>query len=184
MKTIRLIGTVLFPALLACGCSTMSNTDTGVAAGGLLGAGTGAALGAASGHPGAGALIGAGVGAVSGGLIGAAADESERKKEAQIAASTARQLGIVDVAQLTKSQVADSVIIAQIRSTGSVFRLSSNDTIWLKQNGVSDPVIQEMLASATRYPPHYYYGGPVYAEPVYVEPPPIGIGFGFGGRFR
>jgi hypothetical protein len=162
----------------------MSNTDSGVAAGGLIGAGTGAALGAASGHPGAGALIGAGVGAVSGGLIGASEDEKERKREARVAAANAKQLGVVDIAQMSQSRVADSVIIAQIRSTGSVFRLSSNDTIWLKQNSVSDPVIEEMLATATRYPPPGYYYGPAYAEPVYVEPPPIGIGIGFAGRFR
>jgi hypothetical protein len=40
-----------------------------------------------------------------------------------------------------------------------------------------------MLATATRYPPRYY-GGPAYAEPVYIEPPPVAFGIGFGGRFR
>jgi surface antigen len=163
----------------------MSNTDTGVAAGGLLGAGTGAALGAATGHAGAGALIGAGVGAISGGLIGAAADDSERRRAEQIAATARGPLGITDVAQMARANVPDEVIIAQIRNSGSIFRLSSTDTIWLKQNGVSDRVIEEMLASATRYPrPYYYSAAPVYAEPVYVDPPPVGVGIGIVGRIR
>jgi len=66
-----------------------------------------------------------------------------------------------------------------------VFRLSATDTIWLKQNGVSDPVVQEMLATANRVPRRVYTAAPVY-EPVYVvEPPPpvsVGVGFGYARR--
>jgi hypothetical protein len=63
----------------------------------------------------------------------------------------------------------------QIRTTASAFRLSAEDIIWLKQNGVSDGVIQEMQASATRYPPV------VTTTPVYVvEPPPQPADVGFG----
>ena len=189
MKAIRLIGSAVFPAVLACGCSSLSNTEKGVGAGGLIGAGTGALIGNATGHTGAGALIGAGVGALSGGLVGHAVDESEKKTEAKIAAATnppRGPLGLVDVVQLAQAHVTDDVIVSQIRSTRSVFYLSANDTIWLKQQGVSDRVIQEMLATASRYPRAVYSPAPVCTERVYVvdPPPPVSVGFGFGYASR
>ena len=188
MQSIRTIGSVsLVSALLACGCSTMNNTEKGAGAGGLIGAGTGAVIGSATGHTGAGALIGAGVGALSGGLVGNAIDKSEQRTAAIAAANNPPRgpLGITDVAQLAQAHVSDPVIIDQIRTTGSVFHLSSTDTIWLKQNGVSDPVVQEMLATANRYPRRVYSPAPA---PVYVvEPPPppvaVGVGFGYHGRW-
>jgi len=187
MRRICLFSSALVPLVLVCGCSSMSNTEAGAGTGGLIGAGTGALIGSATGHTGAGALIGAGVGALSGGLVGHAVDESEKKTAAQVAAATAQPpLGITDVAQMAQNHVGDDVIITQIRATGSVFRLSSTDTIWLKQQGVSDAVVQEMLASANRYPRRVYSAVPVYAEPVYLAPPPpvgVGVGFGFGRRW-
>jgi hypothetical protein len=174
------LGTGLLPAMLACGCSSLSHTENGALAGGAIGAGTGAIVGHALGHTGGGALIGAGVGALSGGLIGHAADESEKKVAA---AQSARTLGLVDIVQMAQSHVSDDLIISDIRTTGSCFHLSAQDTIWLKQNGVSDRVIQEMMASANRYPRRVYV-----AEPAYVvEPAPpvaVGVGFGFGGHCR
>jgi hypothetical protein len=156
----------------------MSNTEQGAAAGGLIGAGTGALIGSVTHHAGAGALIGAGVGALAGGLTGHAVDESE-KRQAELAAVNApppqRPLGLTDVVQLAQSHVSDEVIINQIRMTGSLFQLSANDTIWLKQQGVSDVIVTEMLASANRVPRSVYV-----AEPVYVDPPPISVGVGFG----
>jgi hypothetical protein len=190
MKAKRLVGAALLPALLACGCASLSNTEKGVGAGGLIGAGTGALIGNSTGHTGAGAAIGAGVGALSGGLVGNAIDRSERKAEAQIAAATAPgpngPLGLTDVVQMAQAHVSDQVIISQIRSTGSVFHLSANDTIWLKQNGVSDPVIHEMLATANRSPVRACGARPVYVRPVYVEPAwgynyGRGYGWGWGG---
>jgi hypothetical protein len=183
MLHMRLIGgAVLIPALLACGCSTMNNTEKGAGAGGLIGAGTGAVIGSATGHTGAGALIGGAVGAVSGGLVGNAIDKSEQKTAAIAAANGPPRgpLGITDVAQMAQAHVSDALIIEQIRTTGSVFQLSSTDTIWLKQNGVSDVVIQEMLATVNRYPRRVYSAAPA---PVYVvepSPPPVAVGVGFG----
>jgi hypothetical protein len=83
---------------------------------------------------------------------------------------------------MAQAHVTDDVIISQIRTTGSVFQLSTNDIVWLKTSGVSDPVVQEMQASATRYPRRVYTAVPVYAEPVYVEPPPVAFGVGIGFR--
>jgi outer membrane lipoprotein SlyB len=189
MKTKRLFATAVLPVLLACGCSSLNNTENGALAGGALGAGTGALIGHATGHTGAGALIGAGVGALSGGLIGHAVDNSEKKAEAQaVAAQQQHTLGLIDIVQMVQSHVSDDVIIAQIRSTRAVFYLSSQDTIYLKQNGVSDVVVQEMMATAYRYPRRVYTTAPAYSESVYVvEPAPVvGVGFGYSscGRWR
>jgi uncharacterized protein YcfJ len=60
---------VMLPAASAS-AQQVSTTAQGAIGGGLLGAGTGAIVGAAVHHPVKGALIGAGVGAVGGGLIG------------------------------------------------------------------------------------------------------------------
>ena len=185
MNPKRFVSVLMMSLLLTCGCSTMSETEKGAGLGGVIGAGTGALIGNATGHTGAGALIGAGVGAVSGGLIGHAVDESEKKTDAKLAAAAAVQqgpMGITDVVNLAQQHVSDDVIISQIRSTRSVFQLSANDTIWLKQQGVSDLVVQEMLATASRYPRRIYSGAPVYPQPVYVvdPPPPVAVGVGFG----
>jgi Glycine zipper len=171
---------------LTCGCSSMSDTEKGAGLGGLIGAGTGAVIGNATGHTGAGALIGAGVGAVSGGLIGHAVDEDKKQTDAKVAAAMAAQqgpMGITDVVYLAQQHVSDDLIITQIRTTHSVFQLSANDTVWLKQQGVSDAVIQEMLATASRYPRRVYSAAPVYPQPIYVvdpAPPPVAVGVGFG----
>jgi hypothetical protein len=179
---------ILVPAALLSGCASMTPTERGVAGGGLIGAGTGALVGKAVGNTGAGAVIGAAAGAVSGGLIGNEIERSERRTEAKLAAQAqppAGPLGLTDVVQLSQSQVSDSVIVSQIRASGSVYQLSSNDTIWLKQQGVSDVVVQEMLATAHRPPRRVYSPTPVIARPVYVvEPPPPVIGIGIGYRPR
>jgi hypothetical protein len=178
--------TAVLPVVSVCGCSSLSHTENGTLAGGAIGAGTGAIVGHALGSTAGGALVGAGVGALSGGLIGHAADESEKKAVA--AAQAARPpLGMTDVIQMAQAHVSDDLIISDIRSTGSVFHLSGQDTIWLKQNGVSDRVVQEMMLTANRYPRRVYTAAPVYGEPVYVmepAPPPVSVGVGFAGRFH
>jgi hypothetical protein len=157
----------------------MSNTDKGVLGGGAVGAGTGAIIGHAAGNTAAGALIGAGVGAVSGGLIGNAVDKSEEKAKAEaVAVQQARQeLGINDVIQMTRDHISDDVIIGQIRTSPTVFRLTYQDISTLKQNGVSDLVIHEMQNTVYRYPRRVYV-----VEP---SPPPVavGVGFGYGRRW-
>ena len=56
--------------LTACSGQPLSTREKGTLGGGVLGAGTGAIIGAAVGHPGAGAAIGGGLGAVTGAVIG------------------------------------------------------------------------------------------------------------------
>ncbi len=188
MNTIRPVLACVLPTLVCCGCSSLTPTEQGVAGGGLIGAGTGAIIGNALGNTGAGAAIGAGVGALSGGLIGNSVEKAEERTQAQIAAAEARnQLGIADVINMAHGHISDSVIISQIRSSGTIFHLSGQDVVMLKQNGVSDAVVQEMQATAYRAPRRYYsstpvYDGPVVYQPGYVvaPPPPVAVGVGFG----
>lgn len=198
----------LVPALVVCGCQTLSPTDRGVLGGGLIGAGTGAVIGSAVGDPAAGAVIGGAVGAVSGGLVGNEIENSERRQDAKLAAATAPALpysGPLDmhgVVMLAQQGVSDDVIISQIQTTGSVFHLNPNDLIYLQQNRVSDRVIQAMQRSGAYTGPvavgprrmyhpaplHVYQPAPIYVVPGPPPPPPVRIGFGFGwsncGRCR
>ena len=59
---------------------TLTTTEKGVVGGAVLGAGTGAIVGASVHHPGKGALIGGGLGAVAGGVVG---HEMENQENAQ-----------------------------------------------------------------------------------------------------
>jgi hypothetical protein len=163
-----LLALLAIPLTFICGCSTMSNTEAGAGAGGLIGAGAGAAIGSATGHTGAGALIGAGVGALTGGLIGHAEDEAEKRAAA---ARAAGMIGLTDIVNMSRSGVSDSVIIAQIRASRSVYRLSTNDTIWLRQQGVSDAVVGEMVSTGYYYTRRGRWIAPTYVEPVYVAAP-------------
>jgi outer membrane lipoprotein SlyB len=172
-----LLGSTLVSVVVGGGCQSMNNTDKGVLAGGGLGAVAGA-LAAGPRHAGVGALAGGAIGAVAGGLTGAAIDNSEKKAAARDAALRNPPLTLEDVVKLTSSGASDDVIITQIRSTVSVYHLAAEHIIWLQNNGVREPVIREMQATALR---------PV--QPVYVvqpaPPPPVGVGVGVtwvGGR--
>jgi hypothetical protein len=162
----------------------MSNTDRGVLGGGALGAVTGTIIGAATGHPGAGAAIGAGAGAVAGGLTGAAVDHSERKQAAAAAARRCPPLSLQEVVQLTQSGTSDAIIIDQIRGSGQVYHLTAQDIIWLQNQGVREPVIHEMQATAWQSPRQVYTSAPVVYEVVPAAPPPVAVGVGFSTRIR
>jgi Glycine zipper len=175
----------LAPVLLACGCSSMNNTETGAVAGGAVGAGVGAIAGAACRNPGVGAAIGAGAGALTGALVGHSIDKSEEKaKDQAVAAVQAQQqqqqLGIADIARMAQQHISDTVIIEQIRTGGVVYRLTAPDIEYLKANGVSDPVILEMQATANR--PIYAAGAPAYV--VQPAAPPVAVGVRFGGYWH
>mgnify|MGYP001187415482 FL=1 len=184
-------GIALLTGVLAAGCSSMTHTDKGVLGGGLIGGATGAAIGSASGNTGAGTAIGAAVGALPGGLIGNEMDQSESKTHAEIAQVAATvpangPLSLPQIAQMAQSGMSDAVIIGQIRSTRSMYSLTPEDLAWLKSQQVSDPVILEMQATATRMPPpprvyaRPYYGPEVVYVAPYYPPPPIGFGISYG----
>jgi uncharacterized protein YcfJ len=127
------------------GCATHTGTDA--LAGGALGAGTGALIGSATGHAGTGALIGAGVGAVGGAVVGDALDKSEQREAIRAQPSMTGYLSIQDVVYMTQSNVHESTIIKEIQSSRSIFNLTPADIIFLKEQGVSENVINTMIDS-------------------------------------
>jgi hypothetical protein len=120
-----------------------------------------------------------------GGAVGNAQDRADAKKaSAAAAAAQQAQMHLEDIASMTANGISDTVIINQIRTTGSVFHLTPEQITWLRQQRVSDAVVTEMQATAMRYPQHVY--GPPPGTVVVVEqpppPPPVGVGIGVAIR--
>lgn len=199
-----LAAAALLPLAALAGCASSSNTLKGAGLGSLLGAGVGAGLGSITGNAGVGAAIGAGVGAAGGGLVGNDLDQQEkadmqgRVASAEAAAAHAQQaMGLTDVAKLAQSGASDAVILGQIRSTNSTFTLTTNDLQWLRENQVSDAVIQEMqcrrpgrvvVAPPPRViirevPPPPPVVERVYVVPAPPPPPPPGFHFRYSERW-
>jgi len=130
---------------------TPNNTGTGVLAGGALGAATGALIGGASHNAGTGAWIGALSGAALGGLIGQAADQQQDTRlrqqapETYIRAQAGTPLSLADVKAMSRAQVSDDTIIAQIINSHTVYHVSATDIIDLHYAGVSQKVIDYIV---------------------------------------
>jgi len=142
---------------LSIGCQ--NNTQTGAAIGSGLGALTGAIIGHQTGNKETGALIGAAAGAVGGGLLGNAADVQEERDAAITHAQhtemarRADQMAVTnrDVINMTRKGVSDRVIVSTVQSRGGRFDTSPDAVIYMKENGVSDAVIQTMQRYTTPY---------------------------------
>jgi hypothetical protein len=130
---------------------------------------------------------------VAGGLIGHGMDQDQKKAEANAAAAqaaaSARALSLPDIVQLSATGTSDTIIINQIRSSRAVYNLTGQDIVYLKNNGVREPVIYELQATAGRPVRQVYAPQPVAvieqpAPVVYVQqpppppPPPASVGFG------
>lgn len=128
------------------GCQTTQDNKTveGAVVGGLVGATAGGIIGHQSHHGLEGAGIGAAVGALTGAVVG-----SQMKKHPQQAASgtsTANpsQMSMQQVVDLSKQGVHEDVIVDKIRLTNSRFTLSADEITYLKQQGVSEKIINAM----------------------------------------
>ena len=106
--------------------------------------------------------------------------------------------GVEDVLKLSRAQVSEDVTLNFIHNAGTIYNLSPNDIVYLRNQGVSDRVINTMLdqrknvpaeaaaqaaqstapanadpnaAAAAQAPPQY---APTYAQPAptYAEPQP------------
>ena len=165
-------------AILLTGCQnpdgTQNNTGSGALIGGALGALTGAAIGGRN-HGGQDALIGAAAGLVAGGLIG---NSMDREQEARLKAEApqtyahvdqGQPLTVADVKALAKAGVTEDVIVSQINNSHTVFHLSSADIIDLRDAGVTDKVVNCMIATASAASAPA--PGPVAA--VAPPPPPV-----------
>jgi hypothetical protein len=87
---------VLGAAFTLAGCTgqPLSTREKGTLGGGVLGAGTGAIIGAAVGHPGAGAAIGGVLGAGTGYVVGNAMQNQEVTSQQQQGQMQYQQRGI------------------------------------------------------------------------------------------
>ncbi|HWY31262.1 MAG TPA: hypothetical protein VNX46_10925, partial [Candidatus Acidoferrum sp.] len=53
--------------------------------------------------------------------------------------------GVAQILQLSQAKVSDDTIVAYVRNSGNSYGLDANQIIFLRQQGVSDPVITAML---------------------------------------
>lgn len=139
----------LLPALIAAGLtfsSCGSKTETGIAAGGVMGATVGGFAGG-----GTGAMIGTAAGMVAGGLVGAALDEQDRKIMEQNSPRTIERMDrgepitINDVIKLHEGGVSDETMIRYIKDTRTSYNLSQAQIRRLQNAGVSQRVINYMV---------------------------------------
>jgi hypothetical protein len=92
-----------------------------------------------------------------------------------------------DVLKLSRARVNDDVTLNYIQNSGTIYNLSAKDLIYLKNEGVSDKVVNAMqdqrkraIESSSPSPAVQVYSGtptataaaPVYApQPIYVQEP-------------
>lgn len=162
MKNVRVLTVAAAVSAVAlAGCTYPNGDPNNTGTGALIGAGSGAALGAALGgrDAGAGALIGGAFGALTGALIGNSIDreqEEELHEEAPVTYVHVQQnqpLTVDDVKALVRAKVSDDVIITQIQNSHAVYHLSPQDIIDLHTAGVSDRVVNFMIATINTPPP-------------------------------
>jgi hypothetical protein len=183
MLRLGILASLVVTGLGSTGCTTTNgtpnNTGTDALAGGALGAGAGALIGAAARAPVAGALIGGALGAGTGAAIGSNQDRTQAIQANQAAvgqaaaAQAAQRLVPPQVVDMVAKGVDETLIVNQIRTYGCV-PLSPDDLAYLQQNRVSARVVGEMQAAAARPPVvyvapppprRYYYGSPYYYGP-------------------
>ena len=128
---------IIFFSTLLIGCNGR-DTETSVGVGVGIGGGSG------------GVGVGTGVGVeapISNSYLSANEREniSKNSPETLEKIDDRNQLSIQDIKTMTNAGVTDDKIISIIRSTGSVFYLSSSDVRNLRSSGVSKRVIDYML---------------------------------------
>lgn len=137
---LKLIVVLFCISLLGCE-SVGDNTKKGAGLGALTGAAIGGIVGHQDGHGWEGALIGGAAGATAGGLIGNHKDKNDGNTQ------VAKQyIPVTEIVQKVQQGVPDDVIINDMKKSGSTYEMSSEIVTYLKNNGVSDRVINVMLS--------------------------------------
>lgn len=144
----------LFP--LAIGALFLTSCESKAGTGALVGGGLGVGAGTLISPTPQGALIGGAVGAATGAIIGASLEGNDREVMEKNSPDTVekidrkQQLSINDVKEMSKNGLSDNVIIGQIQATNSVFELTPSEIIDLKNEGVSQRVIDYMIQTGNR----------------------------------
>jgi len=132
---------VLVLAASVAGCENMGgNTKKGAGLGALAGAAAGGIIGHQGGHGWEGALIGGASGAVLGGAIGNESDKRQQELNKE-------HITIIEIAEMGQKGIPDEVIISEIDRTHSEYTLTSETIAYLKDNKISDKVINRMMAA-------------------------------------
>lgn len=151
MKKLYSLLTVLVFGLAVLGCETnKTRVAEGAGIGGAVGALAGGIIGHQSGSGVGGALIGGAVGAGAGALIGAQIDKPGTKaaQDTQVTQNTPlAQLTMQQIVDLTKGGATGDDIIAKIKATNSKYSLTQDDINFLRNQGVSQRVIEAMQAA-------------------------------------
>jgi uncharacterized membrane protein YgcG len=58
--------------------------------------------------------------------------------------------GVPQVLQLVQAKVSDGIIVSYIQNSGTIYSLNAGEIVYLKQQGVSDPVLNAMLNQRSR----------------------------------
>ena len=179
---------------LAVGCPTMGTyANRGGAAGGMIGAATGAVL--SDDNPVGGALVGGTLGALAGTAMGDSVDTELEHEQALLAHEQQRRANAVtvkDVLSMSASGVESTVIVDHIKTHGSAHHVSTDDIIHMTQAQVDPTVIKAMQTHYTESRKTIRRGVPraTHVEHHYIAPPapyyyrrPVpyrrGVGWGF-----
>ena len=79
--------------------------------------------------------------------------------------------GLQEIVKLTQAHMSDDVIVAYIHNSGAGFNLSADDILYLNSQGVSQPVISELLHSKPAAPTPGPAPSPAPTAPPMVPPP-------------
>lgn len=145
MKKTLCLAVVLSLMLFGTGCENRkTRAAEGAVVGSVLGAAAGGIIGHQSGSGAEGAGIGAAVGAISGAIIGSQIERPQSQTTSEAQPANPNQLTQQEIVNLTKQGVHEDVIIDKIHLTNSKFNLTALDIDYLKQQGVSQKVINAM----------------------------------------
>jgi hypothetical protein len=82
----------------------------------------------------------------------AAQDSTAANAQPAATSQPAPQLsyGVPQVLQLVQAKVSDGIIVSYIQNSGTIYSLNAGEIVYLKQQGVSDPVLNAMLNQRSR----------------------------------
>jgi uncharacterized protein YcfJ len=139
----RILGVILCAGLaaLVLGCETnKTRVGEGAGIGGAVGALAGGIIGHQSGRGVEGALIGGAAGAATGALVGAQIEKPGHTSQP----ATGEQVTMQQVIDMTNRKTSDDFIIDKIRSTNTKLVLTASDIDYLRNNKVSQRVIEAL----------------------------------------
>lgn len=105
----------------------------------------------------------------------AAQEPTAQDSSASAAATPELSYGVPQVLQLAQGKVSDDVIINYIQNSGTIYALKAPEIVYLKQQGVSDSVLNAMLNQRDRItgstePTPATSESTASAQPIVVQP--------------